>query len=135
MGATTALRYLLLMLAIAAGASAQQDRGTLTGTVTDPAGAVVPNVKVTVTNIQTNATAESQTNEAGQYTVPNLPIGQYRIRFEAQGFKATVREAVTLNVAQVLRIDTQMQIGATTEAIEVTAAAPLLQTETPDVGT
>src|SRR5699024_4535449 len=98
-------------------------------------GALVPEVKVTVINTQTNATAESVTNAAGQYTIPNLPVGQYRIRFEAQGFKANVREGITLNVAQVARIDSQLQVGSTSESIEVTAAAPLLNTETPDVGT
>jgi hypothetical protein len=127
--------FCLLAILIAAAAWAQQDRGTFTGTVTDPTGAVIPEVKITVTNIQTNATAESVTNAAGQYTVPNLPVGQYRIRFEAQGFKANVREGITLNVAQVARIDSQMQVGSTAESVEVTAAAPLLNTETPDVGT
>jgi hypothetical protein len=113
----------------------QQDRGTFTGTVTDPAGAVIPNVKISITNVQNNSTFNSVTNEAGQYTVPNLPIGQYRIRFESEGFKATVREGLTLNVAQVARIDAAMQVGSVSESVEVTAEAPLLQTETPEVGT
>jgi hypothetical protein len=113
----------------------QQDRGTFTGTVTDPAGAVIPNVKISITHVQTNAAFSSVTNEAGQYTVPNLPIGQYRIRFESEGFKATVREGLTLNVAQVARIDAAMQVGSVSESVEVTAEAPLLQTETPEVGT
>jgi hypothetical protein len=114
---------------------AQQDRGTFTGTVTDPTGAVIPNVKVTVANTETNARYESATNEAGQYRVPNLPVGSYQITFENQGFKSTVRDGLVLNVAQVVRIDARLEIGSATESVQVTAEAPLLQTETPDVGT
>src|SRR5688500_6972920 len=99
-----AIQHVLVLLITSATIGfGQQDRGTFTGTVTDPAGASVPNVKVGVVNTQTNATYNSVTNEAGQYTVPNLPVGQYRIRFEGEGFKATVREGLTLNVAQVAR--------------------------------
>jgi hypothetical protein len=123
----------LLMLAFAAWA--QQDRGAFTGTVSDQSGSLVPGVKVTVVNTETNATYETVTNEVGQYRVPNLPIGTYRLTFESTGFKSHVREGVTLNIAAVTRIDAQMQVGATSESIEVTAEAPLLQTETPEVGT
>jgi hypothetical protein len=126
---------LLAMLLASASLWAQQDRGTFTGEVRDATGAVIPNVRVTVTNVNTNASYETRTGQAGQYTVPNLPIGDYRIRFEADGFKATIREGLTLNVAQVARIDANMQIGSAAESIEVTAEAPLLQTETPEVGT
>jgi hypothetical protein len=113
---------------------AQQDRGTFTGTVTDPTGSVMPSVSIRIQNIETNAVYDSRTNEVGQYRVPNLPVGSYRITFEAQGFKAAVRDGLTLNVAQVARIDVQLQVGATTESVEVTAETPLLQTETPEVG-
>ncbi|MCW5980288.1 MAG: TonB-dependent receptor [Bryobacteraceae bacterium] len=128
-------RLTCVFLLAALGAWAQQDRATLTGVVTDPTGAVIPDVKVTVTNTDTNAVYESATNETGQYRVPNLPVGSYRITFEMQGFKSTVREGVMLNVAQVARIDAQLQVGDTAESVEVTAEAPLLQTETPEVGT
>ncbi|HET8549217.1 MAG TPA: carboxypeptidase regulatory-like domain-containing protein, partial [Bryobacteraceae bacterium] len=128
-------RLLLVLLATVLVTWAQQDRGTFTGTVTDQSGSLVPNVKVTVVNTETNATYETVTNEVGQYRVPNLPIGTYRLTFESSGFKAHVREGVTLNIAAVTRIDAVMQVGATSESIEVTAEAPLLQTETPEVGT
>ncbi len=128
------LLSVLLALFMGIPALAQQDRGTFTGTVTDPTGLVVPNVTVTIQNTDTNLTYTSKTNEVGNYTVPNLPIGRYRITFEATGFKKFVREGVTLNIAQVLRLDAALQVGATAETVEVTAAAPLLQTETPEVG-
>ena len=131
----TLLRLFAAAVVLATTLFGQGDRGTFTGTVTDPAGAVVPNVRLSVINTQTNATFRTVTNEAGQYTIPNLPVGQYRIRFEADGFKATVREGLTLNVAQVARIDAALQVGSVSESVEVTAEAPLLQTQTPEVGT
>ncbi|MFN3325173.1 MAG: TonB-dependent receptor domain-containing protein [Bryobacteraceae bacterium] len=114
---------------------AQQDRGTLTGTVSDPAGAVVASVKVTITNTATNATYETATNNAGQFTMPNLPVGPYRIQYEAAGFRQLVRDGINLGIAQVIRADAVLQLGSTTESIEVTAEVPLLQTDTPEVGT
>ncbi len=124
----------LLALLLCVPAFAQQDRGTFTGTVTDPTGSVVPNVAITVQNMETNVAYTSKTNEVGSYTVPNLPIGRYRITFEAAGFKKFVRDGLTLNIAQVIRIDAPLQVGAAAETVEVTAEAPLLQTETPEVG-
>jgi len=121
---------------LAAGlALAQQDRGTFTGTVTDPSGSAVPGVAITIQNTETNAIYKSETNDIGQYTVPNLPIGRYKITFEAPGFKTTVRDGLTLSIAQVARIDAQLELGATTESVTVTAETPLLQTDSPEVGT
>src|SRR2546425_576640 len=113
---------------------AQQDRATFTGTVTDPTGAAVPAATVKVQNTQTNFSYATKTNEAGIYAVPNLPIGSYRITFEAPGFKRFVRENLMVNIAQVVRVDPQLQVGASTESIEVKAEAPLLQAGTPEVG-
>jgi len=84
-----ALRLLLLLvLAAAVVAWGQQDRATITGTVTDPSGSVIPNVKITVLQVETGTVFNSQTNAVGQYRVPNLPIGSYRVTFESQGFKS-----------------------------------------------
>jgi len=139
---STSRRYLfsaacLFSLLVLAGgpALAQQDRGTFTGIVTDPAGLAVPNVDITVENVQTGAIYKSRTNELGQYTIPNLPVGRYRLTFEAPGFRTTVRDGLSLSVAQVARVDVQLELGATTESVTVTAEVPLLQTESPDVGT
>jgi hypothetical protein len=85
--------------------------------------------------VDTGTSYHSQTNGAGQYRVPSLPIGSYRVNFEAPGFKSLVRDNIQLSVAQVLAIDAQLQIGNTAETVEVTAEASLLQTETPEVGT
>ena len=125
----------LLFLITAPVVFAQQDRATFTGNVRDASGAPVSGISVQVTNTKTNAAYESLTNEAGKYTVPNLPIGVYKLAFRASGFKTFVRDPITLNVAQVARIDAEMQLGAVSESIEVREEAPLLQTDTPEVGT
>jgi Carboxypeptidase regulatory-like domain/TonB dependent receptor len=131
----TAGMVLFSLLLMAGLAFAQQDRGTITGSVTDPSGAVVANVKITITSAGTQATYHAQTNEHGQYTVPNLPTGLYLVSFEADGFKKHVREKLTLGVAQTLRVDAQLEVGATSDTVNITGEASLLQTETPDVGT
>ena len=95
----------------------------------------MPNVKIRAVHTGTNAVYDSQSNEVGQYRIPNLPIGMYRITFEGAGFKASVHDNIPLSVAQVARVDAVMQIGNAAETVEVTAAAPLLNTETPEVGT
>lgn len=114
---------------------AQLDRGTITGTVTDPTGAVVPNARITLIHEGTQASTASATNEAGQYSRPNLTIGQYQVTVEAQGFKKTVRSGITLGVSEVLRIDFVLELGSTGESVQVTADVPRLQTDTPQIGT
>ena len=112
-----------------------QDRGTFVGTVVDPTGAAVPNVKVGIVPISTNLTSGHGHQRVGQYRVPNLPVGAYKITFEAAGFKTAVRDGVTLGVTDVLRIDARLELGSTSESMTVTGEAPILQTETPEVGT
>ncbi|HBY59661.1 MAG TPA: hypothetical protein DEH78_07540 [Solibacterales bacterium] len=131
----SALMLFLFFLLTALALVAQQDRGSFTGTVLDPSGSAVPNVKVTITNTNTNQTSEVTTNEAGQYRVPNLPIGLYKIAFAANGFKSVVRDGLRLSVTDVLRIDAMLEVGATSESVTVTGEVPILQTETPEVGT
>src|SRR6266498_2688244 len=89
---------ILAILIIGTLAHAQLDRGSLTGTVTDPTGAVVPDVKITARNTATNAVYETRSNPAGQYTMPNLPVGGYEVTFEAPAFKKLVRSGITLGV-------------------------------------
>jgi hypothetical protein len=128
-------RWALLITALCCCVLFAQDRGTFVGEVTDPSGAAIPNVRVTVVQPSTNLTVETVTNAAGQYRVPNLPVGEYKITFEAPGFKTGVRENLRLSVTDVIRIDQRLEVGATSETLTVTAEAPILQTETPEVGT
>ena len=100
-----------------------QERGTITGTLTDPSGAVVPGARITIRNLANNATYQSATTSAGEYTAPNLPAGKYEVAFEANGLKKLVQTDVVLGVSQTLRVDAALQVGATSETISVTAEA------------
>ena len=115
-------------------AAAQESRGSITGKVTDPQGAVIPAAAVTVTNIETNAASKTATNETGYFEINLLNPGSYTLSVEAAGFKKSVRTGLVLNVAGRLDIETQLQMGQLAETVEVTAAAPLLDTTTASGG-
>lgn len=113
---------------------AQEITGGITGTVTDPSGAAVPNARVTATDVQRGTIWPTQTNSAGVYNFPRLPAGQYRIKVVAKGFASSVRPAFTLQMNQIARVDLQLTVGAMTQTVTVNAAPPLLQTDTMQVG-
>lgn len=123
------------MLSFASLLLAQLNRGTITGMVTDSTGAVIPQVKIAVRNTATGATYETVSNEAGQYTMPNLPVGNYQLAFDAPGFKRLVRSGIHLRVNEVLRVDISLEVGAVTESVEVRAELPRLQTSSAEVST
>lgn len=108
--------------------------GQITGRVTDQAGAVVPGVNVTVTETSTNVARSVQTNTDGYYTVPALLPGPYSVQLEHAGFKPVTRTGLQLEVGQVIRLDITLEIGSVNEQVEVTAQAPLLETETHSSG-
>ena len=108
---------------------------TITGRVTDTTGAVVPRVQVSIVQTSTNFQYSAVTNEEGIYRVPSLQPGQYRVSFEAAGFKRLVRDDVELRTGDVLAVDVALQVGVVTESVEVTGATPLLETETSTTGT
>lgn len=128
-------RLLAVILLSALLLSAQLNRGSITGTVTDNSGAVIPNVKLTIRNKATGAVYEAAANESGQYNAPNLPTGTYTVTFEAPSFKKVERNDVELGVTQVLRVDATMEVGAVTESVSISAETPRLQTDSPEVGT
>ena len=111
----------------------QADRGTITGTVMDATSAVIPGVNIVATNTQTSSRYETVTTETGNYTLTLLPAGTYEVSAELPGFKKYVRQGVTVLVAQTLRIDVSLEVGANTEQVSVTADAPLLRTESGEV--
>ncbi len=126
---------LLLCLLITSGlASAQTITGAITGTVMDPSGSVIPNVKVAATNTATNISTEAQTNESGVYNLLFLPIGDYNLTASAQGFKKSSIGPFRLDGSQTARVDVKLEIGDTTQVVEVTGVAPILQTETTQTG-
>ncbi len=118
---------------VALTAFAQSDRGTITGTVTDPAGAVIPNAPIQVRNVETGAVYDGASSTTGNYTVAQLPPGSYEVSVAVQGFKKYIRRGIVVQVATVLRIDIGLEVGSNTESITVTEAAPLLNTETGDL--
>ena len=125
----------LLVCLLPAAVFAQLDRGTITGLVTDPTGAVVPGVQITVRSTATGAVYETESSQAGQYTQPNLPSGAYQVTFVAQGFKRLVRSGIAVGATAVVRVDATVELGSRAESVEVTADVPRLQTDSPEVGT
>ena len=122
-----------LALFIAIPALAQLDRGSITGTVTDPTGGVIAAAKVTILNTGTGVKSETSSNAAGQYTAANLPVGTYEVIFDAAGFKKTIRNSITVQVADMLRVDGRLELGSTSESVEVSGEISRLQTESSDV--
>jgi hypothetical protein len=108
---------------------AQQETATITGEVKDASGAVVPRASITVTNLGTNISVKSETNDQGIYFVPSLKPGAYSVTVERDGFKKAVRTGITLQVNQVARVDLSLQVGELTTVVEITEAASLLETE------
>ena len=108
---------------------AQSDRGSISGTVSDSTGAVIPGAKVVVTNASTNATLNTTSSEAGVYTAPNLPVGVYSVRVEREGFKPALLNNVNVNVGLNARGDVTLEVGASQQVVEVQAQAAALQTE------
>jgi len=108
---------------------AQSDRGTVTGTVTDPAGAVIASASIVARNIETGVTYQSATSATGNYTIAALPVGTYEVSVTVPGFKKYTRAGLQVGVAQTLRADVALEVGASTESVTVEAAAPLLKTE------
>jgi len=119
----------------ATSAAAQVNTATITGTVTDSSGAIVPGVDVTATNTGTNVPTKTVTNDNGIYVVPNLFPGLYSVEFKRDGFETLRRPAITLESTQRARIDAVLKIGAITESMTVTTDAPVLDLEKPSVGT
>src|SRR5216117_2353585 len=127
------LTVVVCLLFFALSAFAQTDRGTLTGTVSDPSGAMIPGVSIEARNVQTGAMYQAGSSETGNYTLAQLPAGTYELSATLPGFKRFVREGIIVAVATVLRIDVTLDVGAAGESVTVEAASPLLKTESGEV--
>ncbi len=111
-----------------------QITAAIRGTVTDPGAAAVPGAHVTATNTQTAFASTAITNGDGSYALTLLPIGEYRLTVEANGFKQFEQSNITLTTNQVAGINVTLQLGTVTEKVEVTSGAPLVNTQTTEVG-
>jgi len=124
------LCILIVLACLTAGFGwSQAVNASLVGSVTDASGAVVPNAKVTATEMNTNINHTTQSSESGYFSFPNLPPGPYTISIEAAGFKKETRPNIDLRVDSTVRVDAQLQPGNVSETVEVHAATPLLQTD------
>jgi hypothetical protein len=97
-------------------ALAQSDRGTITGTVTDPAGAVVASAPIQARNVDTGVAYQSETSATGNYTIPQLPVGSYEVSVSVPGFKKFVRTGLQIQATQTVRIDVALEVGSSTES-------------------
>ncbi len=113
---------------------AQRDLGTITGTVTDASGAAIPNAKITILEVATGISNTTVTSESGNYTRAALKPGTYTVTVEAAGFQKTEQKGVLINPGEPTGVDLVVQIGNSSQTVEVTATAPLLQTESPVIG-
>ena len=107
----------------------QSDRGTLTGTVSDSAGAVVPAAAVVVTNSETGIVSRTVTTSTGNYTISSLSVGTYDVSVEVAGFKKYLQKGVRVQVAETARVDIGLEVGSATESVTINADAALLKTE------
>ena len=129
----TLLFLLFTLLLLPTNPLAQGIRATLTGRIVDQSGAVVPNARVTMTNTGTNETRVVATNVDGDYTIPQLPPGDYSLSVELRGFKKMVR-SLSLETGQEARLDITLLTGSVTEEVVITAVSPVISAEDAALG-
>lgn len=128
------ISLILLVCALASGVVLAQVRNsTITGTVTDGSGAVVPAAIVTVTNQLTNETVKTKSGSVGDYTVPYLAAGQYAVSIDAPGFKAYRENGIVVETGVTVQVNAKLAVGTTNEVIHVSASTAQLQTESSTV--
>ncbi len=115
-------------------AFAQRDLGTITGTVTDASGAAIPNAKITIVEDATGLSYNTVTGDSGSYNRPALKPGTYTVTVEAAGFQKSAQKGVVVNPGEPTAVNIAIQVGNASQTVEVTASAPLLQTESPVIG-
>jgi len=116
------------------GAIGQTPQAAIVGTCLDPSAAVVPGAMVTARNVQTNAKFEAKTNDSGNYVLPLLPVGEYEVTVNAQGFRTIVRSGIILEVGDRARVDLTLQIGLAEQKLDVVGQSPLVQTDSSGLG-
>jgi hypothetical protein len=128
------LTVVFLVLVSALSLTAQEVTASINGRVTDPQGGAMVAANVTIKDMDRGTDWPTKTNGEGIYAFPRLPVGNYEIKVEAPGFKSAVKQGIRLEVGLHTTLDITLQVGATSESVAVTAEAPLLQTETNQVG-
>lgn len=131
---SSAFFVVVSFLALSTLVCAQQSTGTIIGIVEDSSGAVVPNASVSLAHTATGDVRQVKSNERGEFNAPYMRIGEYTITAEASGFKKRVVTGIVLQVDQTASLRLALEIGAITEAVQVTGSAPLLDTATSSLG-
>src|SRR5215472_7036429 len=116
------------------GLYAQEVTGAIVGTVSDPSGAAVAGAKVTARDLDRGTTLVTTTNDTGAFNLPRVPIGRYEVKAEAKGFQTSVNPAFEVALNQTVRIGFEMRVGEVSQTVEVSTAAPLLQTDSSLLG-
>src|ERR1035441_107685 len=123
-------RTLLLGIAlVGAAVFAQTDRGVITGTIKDASGAVVPAAQVSAVQTGTNARFRTNSTTTGDFTVPSLPVGTYRVRVEITGFKTYIADNVVVGAGATVLLNVALEVGTAQQTVEVFANAQMLQQE------
>ena len=125
---------LLAALTTAPFAAAQSTGGRIRGTVTDPSGGAVVGAKVQLVNEATNVTRETVTNATGEYLFLEVPVGTYEVDVNQSGFKKYARKGIGLDLNEALGVDIPLQVGSTTETVEVTGEPPVIDTTSTQLG-
>jgi hypothetical protein len=126
--------FLFLLANLAKPAWAQKDTGSIIGTVKDPSGALIANAKVTITDVEHGQTFTTTTDTQGEFVASPLRVGRYTVTVQQTGFKRAVSSPVDLDVQQRVAVNVVLQVGQITESVAVSGAAPLLETETSELG-
>ena len=127
------VRIAIFLLLAAATSFGQSTYGSILGVVTDATGALIPGSTLTVTHTETNIGKIVKTGASGNYEATHLLPGTYRVRAEAEGFRASVRDGIAVESRAEVRIDFQMEVGSTQAEILVTATTPVIETETAQI--
>ena len=123
-----------LLTVLACAARAQVEQGRLVGQVSDPQGAILPGAIVKLTNTGTGIVQNAVTNSTGEYVITPVPTGQYTLSVTAPGFATTTTSSIEVQVGEIVREDLKLKVGSSSQTVEVTTAAPLLNTDTATVG-
>src|SRR5713226_1735271 len=112
-----AMRNYMLLALFSSVLLAQSDRSTITGTVNDQGGAQIPHVTITATHKDTNTQFKTTTNAAGEFNLSSLPVGQYKVVIQIEGFRTSVRDNVLLEAGATARLDTKPEVGAIQQTV------------------
>src|SRR5947209_1702337 len=128
------LLLLAALLLLSSYTLAQEVTASIVGTVVDPSGAAVSGATITAKDLDRGTILTTTTNDAGAFNIAGVPVGKYQVKAEAKGFQSAVNQNLTVTLNQAARLNFQLRVGQATETVEVTAVAPLLQTDTSLVG-